>query len=457
MMRVWNRFALLFAAALAACSADVEPGVQSRTGQLPPGCDAPADTSTGSAAASGNAGAGATSSTPPTTSSAGDAAAPSDYRPLTIPPNAIVYYVDAIAGDDQNDGRTEDHAWKTLDRVSQADLAPGAFVLFRRGQTFSGGVTPKTSGAPDSPITFGSYGSGARPVLDGAFGAYSAFELSGRQHVVVRDLDLTNYNGPAVHVNDVVDVLVYDVVISHTGADQDMSGIHGNNASHVTADHVTMTDITGDAFGVWGGDHLKVLNSAISRVSGASADDIHIAWTDDIEIRHNWLDLTNSNSGKGNMCICEDEHAVIADNVLIGGNYAVGAMGNHYLVEGNWAEDNRGADWSYTFAWGGQAGVPIDYYDYVARNNVIVRGGIAFAVFSNSGDGRKHGYESTGNVIIDSNVAMGTWGVEIENGSFHDNSLFNTPEGLGIASANNVSVGSPPAVVRPSPAGRGAF
>ncbi|MBV8881333.1 MAG: right-handed parallel beta-helix repeat-containing protein [Planctomycetaceae bacterium] len=78
------------------------------------------------------------------------------------------YYVDADAGADSNPG-TAEAPWKTLPKVnaSQHLLKPGDRVLFRRGQVFPGALLVETSGTPELPITYGSYGEGARPELTG--------------------------------------------------------------------------------------------------------------------------------------------------------------------------------------------------------------------------------------------------------------------------------------------------
>ncbi len=70
------------------------------------------------------------------------------------------YYVSNL-GDDANDGRTPETAWKTLNRVSEAELFEGDGVLFRRGDTFRGRVKTK------SGVTYGAYGEGEKPRLFG--------------------------------------------------------------------------------------------------------------------------------------------------------------------------------------------------------------------------------------------------------------------------------------------------
>lgn len=70
------------------------------------------------------------------------------------------YYV-SNNGDDANDGLTPETAWKTLSRVSDADLQPGDGVLFNRGDLFRGMITTKPG------VAYGAYGVGEKPRLYG--------------------------------------------------------------------------------------------------------------------------------------------------------------------------------------------------------------------------------------------------------------------------------------------------
>ena len=60
-------------------------------------------------------------------------------------------------GDDSQDGTTPDKAWKTLGKVSGAELQQGDAVLFRRGDTFRGQIVAK------SGVTYAAYGAGHKP------------------------------------------------------------------------------------------------------------------------------------------------------------------------------------------------------------------------------------------------------------------------------------------------------
>ena len=60
-------------------------------------------------------------------------------------------------------------AYKTIADINAfSALAAGDSVLFRKGQTWREQLTVPASGSSGSPITFGSYGSGSLPVINGA-------------------------------------------------------------------------------------------------------------------------------------------------------------------------------------------------------------------------------------------------------------------------------------------------
>ena len=70
------------------------------------------------------------------------------------------YYV-SNGGNDKNDGRSPDSSWKTLKRVSEAELNPGDGVFFRRGDLFRGFVATRPG------VTYAAYGTGEKPAFYG--------------------------------------------------------------------------------------------------------------------------------------------------------------------------------------------------------------------------------------------------------------------------------------------------
>ncbi len=80
---------------------------------------------------------------------------------------APTYYVDNINGNDSASGAIET-PWKTLFPVNRTALMPGSSVLFKRGGTWHGSLSPRSGDEIDGHITYGAYGSGDKPRLLGS-------------------------------------------------------------------------------------------------------------------------------------------------------------------------------------------------------------------------------------------------------------------------------------------------
>lgn len=74
--------------------------------------------------------------------------------------SGTAYYVSAD-GNDENDGKTPESAWKTIGKVSSAELQSGDGVLFRRGDLFRGMVIARPG------VSYGAYGEGEKPKIYG--------------------------------------------------------------------------------------------------------------------------------------------------------------------------------------------------------------------------------------------------------------------------------------------------
>jgi hypothetical protein len=81
---------------------------------------------------------------------------------------AATYYV-RPTGNDASSGTSEQTAWRTLGRVSSADLNAGDRVLLEAGAVFAGQLRfgPEDAGTATNPVTVGSYGSGRAMIEPG--------------------------------------------------------------------------------------------------------------------------------------------------------------------------------------------------------------------------------------------------------------------------------------------------
>jgi hypothetical protein len=76
------------------------------------------------------------------------------------------YYVSST-GSDSNNGTSTSTPWQTLTKVNNTTFVAGDKILFKAGDTFTGTIIPKASGTSSNPITYGMYGTGAKPVITG--------------------------------------------------------------------------------------------------------------------------------------------------------------------------------------------------------------------------------------------------------------------------------------------------
>ncbi|MGV8171743.1 MAG: LamG-like jellyroll fold domain-containing protein [Candidatus Woesearchaeota archaeon] len=89
--------------------------------------------------------------------------------PITGTPkgNGTTYYI-STTGNDYNSGTSESAPWQTLTKVNSMTFNPGDTILFKRGETWYGSLTIKTSGTSGNPITYGAYGGvGDKPIITG--------------------------------------------------------------------------------------------------------------------------------------------------------------------------------------------------------------------------------------------------------------------------------------------------
>ena len=80
--------------------------------------------------------------------------------------SATTYYV-STSGNDANNGTSTSSPWQTITKVNSMSFNPGDQILFNGGQTFTGSISPNSSGNSSSPITYSSYGTGRAIISDG--------------------------------------------------------------------------------------------------------------------------------------------------------------------------------------------------------------------------------------------------------------------------------------------------
>lgn len=80
---------------------------------------------------------------------------------------SLTYYISNI-GSDSNTGLSPGSPWLTVAKVNASTFNPGDHVLFQKSGLWREQLTVPSSGSSNNPITFGAYGSGAAPIINGS-------------------------------------------------------------------------------------------------------------------------------------------------------------------------------------------------------------------------------------------------------------------------------------------------
>lgn len=177
--------------------------------------------------------------------------------------NAANYYV-TNAGNNNCDGKSQtigvsgNCAWKTLGKVNATSFNAGDNIYFKRGDTWYENLLIPSSGNAGSPITFGAYGSGNKPVFDGRKPDgtnmvnivldqyYGLIRGSGKDHIIIDNIRVQNSGlgdideNTGIGFNGGTDIIVQNCEINNT----ESAGIKMNTSSNVKVLHndVTMTN-----------------------------------------------------------------------------------------------------------------------------------------------------------------------------------------------------------------------
>jgi hypothetical protein len=152
---------------------------------------------------------------------------------LPLSASATTYYIDncVIMGNDSNKGTSSATPWLTIAHVNAQTFNPGDSILFESACTWSGtDLIPVSSGSAGHPITFGAYGSGARPLLEGRENTLNITNIS---YLTIQGLHLGTSPCDTVYMNKASSVIISGNEINGGGCANILVG-YGSN-------HITIT------------------------------------------------------------------------------------------------------------------------------------------------------------------------------------------------------------------------
>jgi hypothetical protein len=171
------------------------------------------------------------------------------------------YYIDAVQGNDLNNGLSPAAAWKNLTKLHALTLTPGTRVYLRANSVWTGQQLKfNGSGTAASPIIIDRYDAGAKPLLHGnGLVGQGVVYLYNQEFIEISNLEITNApNGP---VNS-------DFFLSTNPLGADRRGVMVVIDGYGTADHIYLRKL--DIHHVKGqlGSGETAVNGAIPKRTG---------------------------------------------------------------------------------------------------------------------------------------------------------------------------------------------
>jgi hypothetical protein len=84
---------------------------------------------------------------------------------VRVAKDAGAYYIDSVAGDNANSGRSVDSPWRDFTNINGTTLGPGEKLLIKRGSVINQELQVSAHGTADNWTEIGPYGVGARPII----------------------------------------------------------------------------------------------------------------------------------------------------------------------------------------------------------------------------------------------------------------------------------------------------
>ncbi len=327
------------------------------------------------------------------------------------PTGDVTYYVDAENGNDDNDGTTPDTAWKTLAKASSIrQLKEGGSILLKAGSVWNGEqLTVKNAqGTKENPVVIGSYGEGAKPVINGNGANWdydskeelAAVHIYNSEHIVIENLEITNWDSSVGSAYVQSSKLLSGLVVENKDAGALSNVVIRNNEIH-------------DVNGRMAGGAEKAAGGLIVVVTGGGTNH-----TGKVESWFNGLTI----DGNEVYNVCHEAiymESVWASRTLVGGTSS--DTGYQNAGNSNWVGSNDVLiENNYVHDVAGDGIVPINTTDALVQYNLI----------DNSADSNWN-YSANPN-----HAALWTW--DTDNVTFRYNEAFNTSkDSKGTAVGND--------------------
>jgi hypothetical protein len=194
---------------------------------------------------------------------------------------ATTYYV-SNSGSDSNSGTSQSSPWQTIAKVQNEMSAglfrPGDSILFQAGGTWYEqlSIPSGVNGTSGSPITLGSYGSGAKPVIDGQSSRAACISAVyvGASYIVVNGFECRNTTQYGINFNDGSadpGIVIENNYVHNTGP----GACAGCGGAYDDGNYRNQINFEIDNSGTGQASGVRILNNTVENSGGHNSIEVH--------------------------------------------------------------------------------------------------------------------------------------------------------------------------------------
>jgi P2-related tail formation protein len=116
---------------------------------------------------------------------------------------ATNYYISPV-GNDNNNGTSPTTPWKTIAKINSRTFSAGDVIMFQRGGVWRETLSPLSSGSASGQISFSAYGTGAKPVINGADIYRGNWATTAKPNIWTINSPLANDITPTMMIDGVI-------------------------------------------------------------------------------------------------------------------------------------------------------------------------------------------------------------------------------------------------------------
>ena len=339
---------------------------------------------------------------------------------------ATVFYDDSVAGSDANNGTTTALAWKTVAKVNGRNFSPGDQILFRRERTWNESLAVNSSGDISAPITYGNFGTGALPILDGQNSRHPILTVSNVANIVVDGLATSNSPDIMLAVSQSTNVSILNCALRNSFL----------TAIEISGGNVGLT-VRGNSYTTDPG--FVMANNFLQ----------NLAPLDSVTVADNVVDLTQAarTYDPAGILLFDVRNAQVSGNIIRGGTQGIGIKANTRSMTGVSVFENQVYDVEpYN---GGDA----ESIELTGTNGFFATASVYRNFVKGNGNtqGGINGFGAK-NCVIYQNIVIGPFDASVfntaaffyssesSNNLFYNNVVYNTPDGFSARSNSSGNV-----------------